>query len=816
MHRTTESELHVRVRVGTTLKGRHSRAIGGGILLVGLMLGLVSLGGCYNDAETRLAEIRAIQAAGRFDDSVKPLRVLLTAEPDQPEANYRLGVALVQTGRASLALWPLMKAANSEEFGTQAGLLLTATLISQESYEEAIRAVNRILEGDPDSLSALYARASALIGGGRPAEALEDAEHILQLKPGDGHGYSLKMAALLDLKRFDEAEASQLELVKITEAGTSVDQAARACGVLARFYADQGDNDKSQETHEVCLEKYPNHPMVRSWASSFYTIVGQPDKSVAIWRGAVDSSPEDFGLRATLADLLADTDQLEEAEEVMEVTAELFDTAQAYQKLSSIYRRNGKPAEARQALETALSRTKNEPDVLRYTVGDLLIEEGDLDSAEEVARGLKEPSYRYLLQGAILLARDKPAKALGKFDDGLRLWPNNARARYLAGVAAQRSGNHDRATSEFRESVRVAETETDASLKLARIYFTLGQYVTARQFAARHLSNRPFESPEAHIIDVRSAAALGDLESAYKALDALQQTIFAASAVAERASLLAKHEGIDKAIETIESSGVDLADTTSTVALRKYVELLFAADRKRDAVEASSALHERNPESAEAMEIKGRVLALAGRVPEAVTLIDAAIAKDPELASALEAKGNLTAGSGDLDTALTYFDRAAAADHDNPDYAYQAAKLVQAQGKIDAAVARLREITAKEPGHVSACNDLAWQLAETDTDLDFALELAARAATRQPDADTLDTLGWVQHKRGATQQAVDAFNKALELRPGSSSIRYRLGLALAKAGSVEEARSALEQAIGAGAFPELGEAKAELARLEGP
>ena len=189
------------------------------------------------------------------------------------------------------------------------------------------------------------------------------------------------MAALVDLNRFDEAEASQIELVQITEEGTSIDQAARACGILARFYADQGDNDKSQETHEVCLEKYPDHPMVRSWASGFYVLTDQADQAIEIWRSAIDANPEDFELRTTLTDLLTQQGRDDEAEELLQQTAELFDSARAYQALSHLYIKNDKPTQAREALETALERTRNEPDVLRFTVGDLFIEEGDLESA---------------------------------------------------------------------------------------------------------------------------------------------------------------------------------------------------------------------------------------------------------------------------------------------------------------------------------------------------------------------------------------------------------------------------------------------------
>ena len=810
MHRTTSARSLESVHTNCADGFRIAQAATSALLVA-----VVVLSGCYNDPESRLAEIRAIQAGGRFEESIKPLRVLLTAEPDHPEANYRLGVALVQTGRSSLALWPLMKGASSQEFGTQAGLLLTATLISQESYEEAIRAVDRILERDPDNFAARYARASAYIGAARPAEALADAEHVLTLKPGDGHAFSIKMASLLDLKQFDEAEASQLELVKITEAGTSVDQAARACGVLARFYADQGDNEKSQQTHESCMEKYPDHPMVRSWASSFYSITDQIDKAIDIWRAAVDANPEDFELRTTLADLLANHDRSEEAEAFMRQTAELFDNARAYQALSHLYLMNDKAAEARQALETALSRTKNEPDVLRYTVGDLFIEEGDLESAEKIANSLKEPSYRHLLKGAISLAKGEPAKALQDFDRGLRLWPNNARARYLAGVAAQRAGMHDRATNEFRESVRVSETETDASLLLARIYYTLGQWTTARQFAARHVKNRPLDSPEAHIIDARAAARQGNLSAAYRSLESLEKTIFAASAIAERAKLMREYQSIEPAIASIEQADLDLTSVDHLPALHTYAVLLIEADRGSDAAKAAAALLDRHPENIEAIELAARVATRNGNTTRAEALADEALALDGVFAPALELKGSLAVARGDAAAALDYFDRATAADDNNPDYAYRAALVARSQGNHDEANERLRAIVKYEPGHVPANNDLAWHLAEKDQDLEFALELATRATGRQPDADTLDTLGWVQYKLGTIDAAIESFNRALEQRPDSASIRYRLGLALAKAGSDKQARAALEQALKGETFPEINAAKAELARLEG-
>ena len=56
----------------------------------------------------------------------------------------------------------------------------------------------------------------------------------------------------------------------------------------------------------------------------------------------------------------------------------------------------------------------------------------------------------------------------------------------------------------------------------------------------------------------------------------------------------------------------------------------------------------------------------------------------------------------------------------------------------------------------------------------------------------------------------------MEARSESPSIRYRLGIALLKAGDPDRAREMLQSAIASGAFPESAEAQRELAQLEKP
>jgi cytochrome c-type biogenesis protein CcmH/NrfG len=54
-----------------------------------------------------LQEIRESHDAGRFEDTIGPLRKIIDQDPSQTEATLLLGKALLRTGNGGLAVWPL-------------------------------------------------------------------------------------------------------------------------------------------------------------------------------------------------------------------------------------------------------------------------------------------------------------------------------------------------------------------------------------------------------------------------------------------------------------------------------------------------------------------------------------------------------------------------------------------------------------------------------------------------------------------------------------------------------------------------------------
>jgi tetratricopeptide (TPR) repeat protein len=784
-------------------------------LVVQVLAVLVLVTACQYDRESRLAEIRALQAAGQFEESIAPLRVLLTADAGLAEANYRLGVALVQTGRPSLAIWPLQKASQSEELRIQAGLLLSSTLLSTESFEEAIRAADQVLAEEPERIAALYTRAHANISSGQPAEALVDADHILELRPDDFMGTTLRVAALVDLERFEDAEATHMKLKEGREKAGDDNSAARACAVLARFYANSEDFDKATKTILECFDSYPTHSYVQQYASDYFTELKKPDEAVKIWRKSVEHAPEDIGLRTKLGTLLHRSGRLPEAEVVYKETVELFDTSQAWQLLAVFYRSTGRISESREAIEKALEKSRKEPPALRFALADALIAEGNYARAEEIAKTMKEPSYRSLVRGSVKLAQGEPAEALKLLEAGLRLWPNNAGARYVAGQAALQLGDLQRALAEYREATRLADNATDAALAMARIYYSLKKYPAAQQFAERHILRRPFTSGDAHVIAIRAAAEQRNwkkAESLLKNLNAREGT--RNLVVVEHAGVMRKQSGVESAIEVVEQSGLDLSDEANAMALTSLTLDLIALGRQDEALERVDKALANHPTNPRILDIRGRLLARMGRDEEALAAVAKALEADPDFAPALEVRATYAEQAGRLEEALADFDKATAADPENAEYPYRAARISLRLGKDDDGILRLRKVVSLAPGHVGAANDLAWRLAESGRELDLALDLANRATQLDRQAETLDTLGWVQLKRGDVDAALQSFEAALVARPDTASVHYRMALALSQKGDSAAARENLAKALEMDPFPEVQAAKAELARLE--
>jgi len=802
-----------RVRTPDTLHRRFARTTGA-TLLVGI-LALLAVG-CGGDIEARMAEVRALQDVGQFSVSIDDLREILAMSPDNSEATYRLGVALVQIGEPSRAVWALEKAAESEAYLVPANLLLASSHFASQNFEASVRSADRVLEVQPDNRMALTMRAKGNLGAHRLEEALEDTERLIEEVPDDFTVRTLHATLLEELGRVEEAEKAHHDLKTLALESGDPALAPRGCIAPAMFAKDTlKDMERAEELYDDCVERFPTNGFVASQAMSFYDRIQKPEKATETIRAAIEAAPENLSLRQALATRLRNAGDPDGAERVLLEAAESFDSAAAWNMLATFHRIQGEPEKALEAIQQVIELAGGGSDLLRFTQADVLIDLGRLDEADAIVAALEEPVYAKLLTGRILMKRGDSAGALKNFEQGIRAWPSNAGARFLAGLAARDLGDTDRAISELREAVRVDKSGTRAAELLSRIHFERGDYAESMRFGRVALKRRGANLKDIYMVGARSLTELEQYDEARKTAKALQdleggkiQGTLELAAV-ERAS-----DGPTAAVKVIEESGLDLTDPANDEVLRALVDHRLAGDQNKAALLAIDAALVAHPDHAAFHDTRGFVLLRQDRRDDARKAYDKAVELDPESAEAQAGLATLAAQAGDLTQAVKLFDRATGLAPGRSSYRYSAAQLALATGDTAGAEMRLREVVRRSPGHAGARNDLAWILAERAEELDYALELIEQAQRLDPSPDFLDTLGWVRFRRGELTAAVDALEEAVSSRAESPSIRYRLGMALSKLGDKERAKEMLEAAIEAGSFPEAADARRELAELE--
>jgi tetratricopeptide (TPR) repeat protein len=774
------------------------------------LLALVACGGAS------IEEIRALQDAGSYQESIEPLREILAEQPDDPEANYRLGLAFVRSGNTNLALWPLRKASADPRFTKDAGVLLASTLVALENYEEAIRAADTVLATDPDNLDALVARARASLAAHLAPQALENAERVLALDSKNVTGHAAKAGALIELGRVDDAETA-FASYKNAMADQGDRAALDACLTEASFIGKiRRDGERSERALRACLEKHPAR------VSDLQTVIGvldsleRAEQATALLRDRAKANPSDLDVHALLAMRLSGMGQGTEADALLLEAVKGTDNPGGWQILARVRRNAGNLAGAREALEKAIALTPKDNEALRFTLADVLVDLGELADAEALSKGFQEELYRDLILSRVVLERGDAAAALKRVEGALLRWPDNEGARMVAARAASELGDTERAMLELREATRVAPERNDAALILARLYLAQGKFDEASSFAVRHQSKRGFTGPEVALIRARAELGLGKVDDARKSLETLRRVPGQeAVAVAELSRLELQVDGREAAVRAIEKSGLDLSDPANDVALRQLVELRFAGGENDRVVAQLASLARKRPDAPGLVALYGQVLLRAGRPAEAEAQFARALVLDPKSAPALAGRGMLLLQQGRAGEAGGLFHQAAEAVPNEPLYPYLAAAAARADGKPEAAEEQLRNLVHHFPEFAPAANDLALMLAERNESLDFAAALADRARRLLGGPEVLDTVGFVELRRGRLEPAQAALEQALAANPGYATARYHLALVLSAKGEKDAAIAALRQALGGGPFPEAEQARTQLAVLEG-
>ena len=505
------------------------------------------------------------------------------------------------------------------------------------------------------------------------------------------------------------------------------------------------------------------------------------EKAIASFSAAVRLDPDDLESRSALARLLASVRRGEEAaEHFREIVrrapdpyAELFllaqlrlaagDREQAFDYLMSSLRIEPRQPEAREALD----------DLLR---GPPIPGRSREEALEAVVALYREAATEHPEVDVLVALADVEARS-GDFGGGaatfervLALDPANELA--LMGLALLR-----------QQQQQLEETEA----MLTRLLEINGRHLPARQaLGGVYLARCEYDRAAAEF--ERLLELPRDSYGTTRRRDFLVRLAQARQEAGDDAGAL---DALEEAVRL--APGRDDALTFRVMLTQGNL----AAGRAARALELADELAGENPDNPGVQALHARALGAAGRDDEALAILRALAERHPDRPVMTHELLRLHVGADRMEAAEALARDWLAERPDDHAFRFQLAAILERTGRLEEAEAEFRAILDAVPDHHLSLNYLGYMLAEEGDRLDEAEDLIERALEADPyNGSYLDSLGWVQFRRGALDLAEPNLLRAERCMPENSVVLDHLGDLYRAKGEPDEAvrfwRRALE------------------------
>lgn len=686
-------------------------------LLMVLGVGLFCLTAC-SEPQLTIQEIRALHAAGQYQQSIEPLRRLVKEAPTDSERLYLYGHALWSIGRVGLAFWPLKVAMEDPTYLLPAGRLFVQAMILNEAWGEAEAACDLMLDGLGENATVLTLRAYARQGSRKNyVGTIEDADRVLELEPDNTEVLIPRTVALLALKRVDEAGEALRELDELyRDESLGLEGSPKFCTAGAVFAMEKGEADLARERFEHCLKKFPTSSILLAKAIEFFDSRKEFDRSLEIFERALEVEPDSQGLRDDMAIRLDAMDRREDALAVLEEATSresMIAQIRGWTSLAGFYSSIGKADEAVLAYEEALGLLSSPSPDLDFRYADTLIQAKRYEDALAFADRMNVAPHQSLVRGRSYLEMGDPLRALEYFSEGNRLWPNNVAARYYTAIAAERAGQVDRAIEEYRYAMRIEPGTTDAALRLAHYYIALNEDSSSISVLTMGLTGDP-NSMEMQLLGVRVMAKLGIWNQAPKSLVAWvgSPPILAAGSVAI-AEGIRDRDGLEKAVAYIEKvKRLDLTNTRDAVALARLIEWLPQVGRAEEALGLARKSLEADPDEPIFQALYADALAATRTDPALVTAAyEKALESNESQPNALRGLADVLASRAEgRARAIDLYRKSIELDSSDASAPKALAESLLALNRPDEAVAALEKFSHEQPWDANGALSLAESL----------------------------------------------------------------------------------------------------------
>jgi tetratricopeptide (TPR) repeat protein len=273
------------------------------------------------------------ELAGNWRDAIEIYTEVLDANPRRLELWQRIADIQIRLQDPEAAAETLTKASRYAPDDPQLFFRLAQAHASADQKQQALAAINRAVELDPENVDYLRARAAHANWNADYATAQDSYERLLVIRPddsdamlglahsstwkGDYDGAAEAFAAFVRLRPLDESDLwdyiqVQIERGKYAQAVKLGEEYRRRFGesldywlLMADLYALTGDNHASAKALARAAELAPQDAELHFDLAQSYASIDDPENALMAINRAVELEPNNLEYLRTRADLAA-------------------------------------------------------------------------------------------------------------------------------------------------------------------------------------------------------------------------------------------------------------------------------------------------------------------------------------------------------------------------------------------------------------------------------------------------------------------------------------------------------------------------------
>lgn len=759
---------------------------------------------------------------------------------ERAEGHFINSLELFASGDVDRALVELRNVLSLDEFHVEGRRLYAETVRARGNFSDAYSNYLRLAEQNPNDLDAKLALSEMAIEAQNWDEAARHAEALVNASEAPLGTDVISLVIEFRDAVIAEDEARMRELTTTAQELTqSNPENTMLLRVIIEGLSRQDRENEIVQYIDRAIEIEPESEFFYGMKSSQLAQMEEYDALEAHLRATVAAFPEDATSKGALVRLLTALGQPERAEDFLrEQIALTEDSIDLQIALISFIRTTRGDATALDEIDSSLGRYENDP-VLRalragilYDGGDrtagiaemqsivespdvpedqvsnfkvtlarMLVAEGNDVGArtlvEEVLEQDPSQSAALKLSAGWLIEGDQVNEAINALRRALDQEPQDFEAMTLMAQAHQRAGETELAQDMLSLAAEASNYAPDETLRFVRTLVAADRLRPAEDVLVRSLRQSP--------ANVFLLQALGDVylrsQDWPRALQVESSLRRSSDARAERMAdtlrlqVLSRRDGRDQAIAALEgiAEGADNDVAAQILLLR---ERLRSGEREV-ALELANDIVASQPDNPRiAMVLGGAQLALRD-FEDAERTFKSIADSQPTFETAWVQLMRSQSAQGDLDEARNTLDMALAANPDAPNLLWAKATFLERANDIDGAIEIYSSMYEQNSGALVIANNLASLLATYKTD-DESLERAFTIARRLRGTSVppfQDTYGWILHRRGQSEDAIEYLEPAARALANDPVVQFHLASAYEALGRSEDAMNAYESAL---------------------